>query len=147
MSNTNYINVTSTCSTLNTITETIIEMESLWNFEGVNFWNFKNSLIFKISKIILKNVFAWFLTSKIFFVQRISSMCRRLKEGQISRFSWFSSLRRPRTAPDCPRRFRHDPRGAPGPWESISDRLLPPQLLKAVFSLRNWSGRLCACKG
>ena len=37
--------------------------------------------------------------------------------------------------------------GPPDLWQSISDRLLPPQLVKPDFSLRNWSGRLSACKG
>ena len=33
-----------------------------------------------------------------------------------SRFSWFSSLRRPRTSPDCPHRFRTDGMEVPEDW-------------------------------
>ena len=50
-------------------------------------------------------------------------------------------------SPDCPHRFRNDGMGPPDLWESISDRLLPTQLLKTDFSLRNWSGRLCIGPG
>ena len=72
---------------------------------------------------------------------------RRSQTTQIARFSWFSSLRRPSATLEHRHRFRNDPMDIPDLFECNSDRLLLSELLKTEFSLRNWSGRLCACKG
>ena len=91
----------------------------------------------------------WFFTPKLVReAECVQNYCAEgPKKGKIQDFHVFFSLRRPRTSPDCPHWFRNDGVGPPDLWQSISDRLLPPQLLKTGFSLRIWSGRLCACKG
>ena len=77
----------------------------------------------------------------------ICSMVEGSKKGKFQDFHDFRASggrERPPTGPTGSGMTLGVP---PGPWESISDRLLSPQRLKTEFSLRNWSGRLSACKG